>query len=732
MRMRSHVLLCACTLCLGASPILAQEVLEEIVVTAERRAENIQDIPIAISAFSGATLVERNITTLADLKFIAPSVAIGGDEGASTKVRIRGIGSFSGEEPAVAQIQDGMPYSTEGFGNLGGVGNVSLFDADQVEVLRGPQGTLGGRNATAGGIYVTSNRPTDTFDASFTGELGNLDYYSLEGMVSGPLIGDSLLGRLAVRSKKSDGWVQNTTLGEDLYGIDQQEARLSLLARTSDDFSALLIVQADRNRGRQVGVGYGRARPDEPSIYEVLDVPTFDFASDTVQMDESSFTDQKRWQSILRLDFDLGFADLTSISGYVSRTVRDSYDEDGSLVPTQVIGPDPFYSDAWQWSQELTLTADLGSRADIVVGGLYTENERFTEVELGLPLLGIPAGQLYINDEKTLESFGIYAQLRYRITDELRLTAGARYVNDKKTGSGIQDVFGGLLVMTSYNEGDWSATTPRVSLDWQPNDDLTLYVTAARGFKSGGIEMASFPAQKYEPEYVWNYEAGVKFASLEDRLRGTVTAFYMDYTNMQQTVAGLEPGVIAFRTVNAAESSIKGIELTLDGQVTDALHFSAAATYLDTEYDSLQSFDPLYPELGEPLPGGVLPVRDLSGNQLAGAPEWQYNLAADYTVPLGQSVEGVIRAAYSWSDDAPGDIYNHPNGYTPSYGLLSASAGVQARDGTWRVTAYGENVTDESYLIGRGGSDGYHPGMWTSIYVLGDPRRYGLRLEVNF
>jgi iron complex outermembrane receptor protein len=731
--MRSLLLLGSIGLCLAASLVRAQEILEDVVVTAERRTENIRDVPVAISAFSGEELAVRNISSLQDLKLIAPSVQIGSDEGTSTKVRIRGIGSFSGEEPAVAQIQDGMPYSTEGYGNLGGLGNVSFLDVDRVEVLRGPQGTLGGRNATAGGIYVNSKQPTDTFQASIKGEVGNLDYYSVEGVLSGPIVADALSARLAVRTKQSDGWIENTTLGEDLYGIDQREGRLSLLSRPTDNFSALLIVQADQNRGRQVSVAFGRARPDQPSIYEVLGAPIFDFDSNTLQMDETTSTDQKRWQGILRLNLDLGFGVLSSISGYVKRTVHDTYDEDASLIPTGIVGPDPFHSDAWQWSQELTLVADLGSRSDLIVGGLYTQNERFSEVDLGLPYLGIPAGQLYINDLKTLQSYGLYAQLRYRFTDQLRLTAGARYVNDRKTGSGMQDAFEGLLVQTSYNDGDWGATTPRVSFDWQPNEDLTLYVAAVRGFKSGGIEMSSFPANRYEPEYVWNYESGIKFSSFEERLHGAVTAFYMDYTNMQQTLAGLEPGVIAFRTVNAAKATIKGVELTLDAHLTTALHLTAAATYLDTEYDSLQSFDPLYPELGTPVPGGgLLPVRDLSGNQLAGAPQWQYNVSGDYTIPFGEKFDGVLRAAYSWVDDAPGDFYNHPNGYTPSYGVLDVSAGIQARDGRWRITAYGENVSDERYLIARSGSDGFSTGLWTSLYVFGDPRRYGLRLEASF
>ena len=394
----------------------------------------------------------------------------------------------------------------------------------------------------------------------------------------------------------------------------------------------------------------GRARPDHPSIYEVLGVPTFDFESRTVQMDELLRTNQRRWQGILHLNLNLGFAEVTSISGHVKRTARDTYDEDGSLIQTQIVGPTPFHTVASQWSQELTLTADLSRTADLIVGGLYIENKRFSEVDLGLPFLGIPEGQLYINDEKTLESFGFYAQLRYQIADNLRLIAGVRYIKDRKTGSGLQLANGGLPVLSSYNDGTWSSTTPRVSIDWQVEDNLMVYVSAARGFKSGGIEMATFPAGTYEPETVWNYETGVKASALEGRLLGSVTAFYMDYKNMQQTIAGLEPGAIAFRTINANEALIRGVEVAAEGHMTRALRLSTAATFLDTAYSSLESFDPLYPELGEPLPGGALPVRDLSGNKLAGAPTWQYNIAADYTITLGTSPRSVHPFRHNPSD----------------------------------------------------------------------------------
>lgn len=706
--------------------------LQTVIVTAEKRSESAQTLPIAISAYSGEELADRDVTAIEDLNQIAPSLQVKGTSTApSTNVQIRGIGSLSGEEPAVAQVQDGVPYTTQGWGNLGSLGTVSMFDVQRVEVLRGPQGTLGGRNATAGGIYVTSVAPTDTVEGYVNGTMGNYNQVAVEAAIGGPLIGDKLMGRVALRTDKADGWITNTYLNQKLDGIDQQEGRLSLLAKPTDDFQALLIYAFDNNFQQPAGVAWGRAVPNQPSVYELYGVPTFNPNNDTIEEDQPNVTRQRRNQWIMHMDETLGSAKLSSITGYVQRTVMDIYDDDGSLVPTQVVGPRPFNSDAWQWTQELTLTADLGPNLDLVAGGLYAKNRRFTDVNLGFPLLGIPAGEMYVDDLKSLSSYGFYTQMRYRLPYHLRLTAGTRYTDDSKQGSGNEILFGGLIHLVANNEASWSASTPTFALDWEPSNDLTLYVTAARGFKSGGIEMASFPAYTYKPEYVWNYETGAKFAAFDHRLNATTAIFYMDYTNLQQTIAGLQPGQISFRTVNASKATIKGVELTLDGRITNALLVSAAGSYLDTHYIGLESYDPLYPELGTPGPDG-LNVRNLSGNQLAGAPMWQFNVSGDYTVPLSTRFAGVLRAAYGWQDKAPGDIYNDPGNYTPAYGLLNLSATLQTLGGAWQITAFATNATNKLYPISVGGSTTYSPEAATHVYVPGDPRRYGIRFEHQF
>lgn len=717
------------------APVIQEDEVSQddvIVVTAEKRGENIQTVPIAISAYSQNTLVDRNITSIESLRKIAPSFqSNGSSQSAATNYQIRGIGAYAGEEPAVAQAMDRVVYTTQGFGNLAGLGTVSFMDIERLEVVRGPQGTLGGRNATAGGIYVTSRRPTDSFDGYVRGMVGSYNRLNLEGAFGGPIAGDKLMVRMAFRSDRADGWVKNTLLGEDIFGIDQREVRFSVLARPADNFEALLILSADENRARGNIVAGGRARPDRPSINENMNLPLFDFDERTVQLDEHVYTRQKRFQGTLHLDWTLGGVKLSSTTALVDRDTLDGFDEDGTSVPSFTISPPGLFGNARQFSQELTLAADLGRRADIIAGGLYSDYTRNSGGTFGIPLSGIPAGQVFIDDLKTLKSWSIYAQGRYRITDELRLTAGARYTHDEKRGSGNQILFGGLLAFNSANEGKWSALTPRVSLDWQPSDHLTVYATASRGFKSGGIEMVSFPARVYQPEYVWNYEAGVKFAALDRRLNGTITVFYMDYTNLQQTVAGLDPGQLSFRVVNASSAGIKGQEITLDAKITDNFRLSFAGAHLDAKYTGLRTYDPLYPELGTIGPAG-LPVRDLSGNQLAGAPEWQFNIDAEIKAPVSANAELVFQTSYAWQDRRWSSIYNHPGQFVPAGGLLDASVAVQTTDRKWRGTLFVTNLADKLYPA-QGGTSAYTGANGAAaFYILGDPRRFGLRVERNF
>lgn len=219
-----------------------------------------------------------------------------------------------------------------------------------------------------------------------------------------------------------------------------------------------------------------------------------------------------------------------------------------------------------------------------------------------------------------------------------------------------------------------SAWTPRVSIDWKPSENILVYATASRGYKSGGFDEFAFPSRSYNPEYVWNYEVGLKVSTADRRLSGNLTGFIMDYSNLQQSVLGLDPGEITFRTINAAKAKIKGIEAELEASPIEGLKFNGSVAYLDTRYEGLRTADPLYPELGDPVSPEVN-VRDLTGNRLAGAPKWQFNVGGDYKFPVGEW-QARLNASYSWNSKTPLDIYNNPGFSQDSVGILSGSASM--------------------------------------------------------
>lgn len=702
--------------------------LEEIVVTAEKRAESIHDLPIAISAFSADDLVSRGIGGMESLAQLAPSVQVGDNYAGRSRITIRGVGAEVGNiggEAAVAVSQDGVAYAHH---NLF---RADFFDVDRVEVLRGPQGTISGRNATAGAIYIHSNRPTDALEGGFRATLGNYNRIATEGYLSGPIVGDSVLGRLAVRADRADGWVDNTFLGQELGTIDKLQARASFLTRVGDDFEAHLILETSRDRSDYLySVDDGRVRPDRPSLVEFYGVPGFDRDARTTQRDQISDTDLEKQQATLKLTWDLTPAmRVSAISGYVDSASKDVQDaSDGTLVPAITWNPaDPQALNVWQLSQEATLTADLSDRLDMILGALYLHGKADHYTSSGLPLLGVPVGVRSSLHEQDLVSWAGYGQWRYRLADTVRLTAGVRYTHDAKIYDS-RAVASGVPSFV-HDEDSWNAWTPRFAIDYAPNEDLTFYSSVSRGFKSGGFNAGSTPINKVEPEYVWNYEAGVKAKALAGRLTSALTAFYMEYTDLQQIIYGLVPGDHRPRMVNAEAATIEGVELEFDALITDRLRITASGTWLDATYDKLRSHDNLFPELGVAGPTG-LNVRDLSGNQLVRAPKWQLNFSGEYTIPLGSNLQGVLQAAYAWQDKVFFDFYNHESLSQGDYGLINLSASVETMDGAWQLSGYVHNAADKFYR--------HHEQFLSflpipySIAFPGQPRTYGVSLSHRF
>jgi iron complex outermembrane receptor protein len=350
----------------------------------------------------------------------------------------------------------------------------------------------------------------------------------------------------------------------------------------------------------------------------------------------------------------------------------------------------PFLSPVWQTSQELTLTATLSDRLDMIVGGLYLHHHTPVEYDLGIPSFGFPNDDsLAARLTQDLTSEAGYTQWRYRVTDTIRLTAGVRYTRDAKD---LYDrsTFNGVPTPANAS-GSWSGTTPRVTVDYEPTRNLTAYATASEGYKAGGF--ANNPGgpsavEEFGPEHVRNYEVGAKTKWFDGRLASTVAAFYMRYTDLQQGLFGVAANGIFESVVNASSVPVRGVEWDLSALVTDRLRLATSGTLLNAKYQDLFSADPFYPALG---------LRNLSGNQLIHAPKAQLNVSGDYTVPLSNGWQGVLRASIAWQSRVYFDIFNHSTVSQGDYGVGNLSGSLESKDGKWQVSTFVTNVTNKFY-----------------------------------
>jgi iron complex outermembrane receptor protein len=342
-------------------------------------------------------------------------------------------------------------------------------------------------------------------------------------------------------------------------------------------------------------------------------------------------------------------------------------------------------------------------------------------------ILSVPPsliGAFNYDPVENLDSYAAYAQIRHQLTDSLRVTVGGRYTVDDKDFAMDAEIIGAGVTRNASDS--WGAFTPRFVIDYVPNDNTLLYLSASRGFKSGGFNTfgdVSQPVNLFDPEFVWNYEAGLK-ASLFDRaLRMGVTGFYSDYTNLQQTLFRINPqtNVRYPRVENAAAAAISGVELDVEAIPFRGLRLRASATWLQAEFEHIASIDPIYPERGE---------QDLTGNRLPQAPRWQAGVSGEYSFPISSALEITARADYKWQSEIYFDLFNNPLNTQGSYGLLNTSVAIGTLDGSWSLTAFVRNAFDERYVSSSltSASDT----VPARVGQLGAPSQYGVTLSYRF
>ena len=703
--------------------------IAEILVTAQKRTESVDDIPIAINVVTGEVLNEAGIDNLRDLQQLETSLHYG-EAPNNPFVSMRGIGFDlyqSSGEPSVVVHVDGVPMlKSQMLGQ-------DFLDLERIEVLKGPQGTISGRNATGGAINLHSVAPTDEFSAGFELTAGNYGLLSQQGFVSGPIAGDRVLGRVAFSNIQADGWLDNTLLGEDLGNRDLQQLKGSLLFRLTDSLELSITGHAiDNDSNTAMELTTVRVRDDAPLLCDFYGLPCPDVERGEFQADTSSYERVQQRLGVARLTWDIGdSATLVSTTGYVHYDKERGWDCDA--LNLNICDYPAIPVENKQFTQELTLTMDVNEKLDLVVGGLYIDDESVDYVEFQSEEgIGVPGLLLAWTATQDLKSRAVYGQLRYMLTDRLRLSLGARYTKDEK------DLFHDESFPTqgvfSFSA---SETTPRIALDYNLNDDWMLYASAAQGFKAGGISMFTVLIDYFDSEFVDSFEIGAKGRLADDRVRLTASMFLMDYTDLQLNIWGSDDdndGIPGFSIVNAGESDILGIEVGLQALPTERLSLNAGFTWLDHEINDIATIDSINPELGvfDPVLGAN--IVDLAGNQLPRSPELQVALSARYEAPLTDTLTGMLRADYKWRSEAQSSIFNRPLTEIDSYGMLNLRARLELSTsaGLWSLDAYVLNATDELYITNVTElAAGLNPIPYgTAGY--GMPRTYGLTVGFSF
>jgi iron complex outermembrane recepter protein len=701
-----------------AGPVAAQDSAEEahadedsapppIIVTAQRREENLQDVPIAATALSGDQLEDKAVQRLSDLQFAAPSLSVT-DQGLTQSVNLRGIGIASGS-PAVA---NGVAQYIDGVFQPPIITASSFYDIGTIEVLRGPQGTLVGSNSTGGAIFINTRNPdTDEVGGYAEAHYGSYQPVGLQGAVNLPL-SDTLAVRVAGNTRWRDSYYTDVgPFGNRPDRLDEQAARIGLLWEPAS-FRALAKVEwIDKNTGGYAyrpiaGTTFANNRRDD--IRELTyNAPTLNY--------------ERAFHSSLELRYELdGGVVLRSVSGYLNKRINNLYDSDAAMVPSATAPTASFdqVSDQFvrerQWTQEFNVISPTDGPFNWILGGYFQKNKIDVIIQSRSGnFITDPADILNFQNKQTL---GVFAQAGYKIMPDLELQVGARYSHYKVDSAGSVTigsegpVFGpnGLMVADLAGDHQDGRMTGKVALNWELNPDHTFYVFAARGYKPGGANNAT---SEFGPETVWDYELGWKGSFLDNHLRTQFGAFYMDYSDFQ--FDALEPLTGQAGVVNISDATIKGFELQAQAKI-GGFGFDGGIAYVDSSLAAVDIVNqrnlPQIGQLGPQCPAGApsnppvcfdygpFIVTGGGGPNLF-SPEWSYNFGVQYEAWLTNDVSLTPRLNYGYVGPRWTNLlYNPALDYLEGRGLLSAQLTLGFED--WTIEGYATNLTDKEYISG--------------------------------
>lgn len=784
--------ICTTSISAAAVPAMARNVAPDaeaaakasdsanITVTARRRIESLESVPVAVSVI-GRELLNRSYTVnTQQLSLLVPALNYSSANPRNTAFTIRGLGS---SVVAVSQANDGLEpgvgfYVDQVYHARPATAAFDFTDIEQIEVLRGPQGTLFGKNTTAGAINITTSLPTFTPEANEELSVGGYNFVQAKASASGPLFGDTVAFRISGLSTRRDGVIRNVRTGDEHNGIGNQAVRGQLLIKPSEVFQLRLTADFsnfEANCCTQVYLRVGSSLRPAARQYPFLAAnspggpyapPSLNAYDRVIDIDAPLAVDTNEGGVSAIGDWNVGPVTLTSVSAWRFWNWDAANDRDYTGLPIQLIQHIPSRQD--QYSQELRVASN-GERPITYVAGLYYFDQKITGRPISIygpaaaywligPTTGaantpVPANLLdgYGTDGATrfkVDSYAAFGEMNWKILPHVTVTGGLRYTYEKKSGDYTSFVFGGLATTnTALTNAKLSVLRPqtysardsesnlsgRANIAWQATDNVYLYAGYARGFKSGGINMSGLPLDNLNqpalatavirPELNTTYEAGLKAKLFDQRLVVNFAVYSTHVRDFQATVVDSSQ-TVALRGYlsNIPKVTVKGLELDATAQLARGLQVRASTAYADGKYAD-------YPAGPCPLETQTAATTacNLTGQRLAGLPRWSTTIGGDYALSVTRSASVVLHADSSFKSGYNGDPSLSRFTYIDSYNITNASIGIRSDNG-WELAVFARNLFDSDYIQNltiQAGNSGL---------ILGnpsDPRTFGVTFRAR-
>ncbi len=706
--------------------------VEEVVVTAQRRAESLQEVPVAVTVVTGEQLAQRQIFSAESLGQLAPSITFRkGTTNVNSAINIRGVGTIafaSGVEPGVSTVLDGVVLARSGQATL------DFLDLERLEVLRGPQGTLFGKNSSAGVVNLVTRRPSAALTGFAEGAYFEGGESRLRVGVSGPLSA-SLRGSLAGLYGEYDGNGRNLYDNSRINGYERVGARGKLEWSPSDD----LVVTLIGDHLNEINNGYADVigGPLSASSTIAAQIAPVDPRSDNfdINNDFSPVTKDSNSGLSLQADWTVGGYTLTSISAFRDWGNTEYRDGDFTAGASGTDSRDVGVIDFTQVTQELRLASPTGGLFEYVAGLYYyhTDQDNFfnrttvtTSANTSVPS-GTVAARGTANWNTQLTNYAVFGQATVNFTERFRAFAGLRWSSDEveydfaraasPAGAGVNASF------ASAGSVEEDGYTAKVGAQYDVTPKVNAYVSYARGYKGPAINvffnMLARDIDPLESETSDAYEAGLKTKLFDDKLVLNTAAFYALYDNFQTSFYDLVGGSIVSRLINAGEISTKGVEFDLNARPTPALTLSGGLAYTDATVEEFRC----------PVGAPICPT----GGELPYAPEWKGNVSADYLLATpGLPFDLGLNTGVSWQSEVQYDLLQQAGGIQDAYALWDAGVSLIDRDGRYRASFVVKNITDQYYTSARVANTTPNPAYWR-VQVPRDAERYvGIVLRANF